>query len=1271
MNQANVNKSSLMENEDATSSELITLPSNNTDLSTFTSQNNTVISTDPNQTSDTSNILEHNNTKSFNPSESADTSQNNTVDSPDPNQSTDIINDDSSQHNSTIKPPDSSESSDTSNIGDSLIQTQEEGDTPTLRHNSTDPDPMSTQQQQTVSDKDNEESDMHLSSDEKSELSIEESVAQQLYKDSAITAKKSSIPTPLKQQEQDTERSNIDRLVSQTTRYILQDIKPDKFDHADFNNLKTHDDVQNKMTTENFAAKLKTALKDFAMQLEQEKSQDRITDLVSSKSRNDGTPSINQESIYFFKPSSLTDDKSSLSKKCDGKDCKRNKSQVSTFDNNDKVDDSGSSVPNGEHQQRSGISQQQQQPQSIYQQPRQARFYTNQPYSPSSYFQPIINNNLLGQTQQFPSSATASTIWRSLLRPLVQSQQPGDSINRLEQQLLQPSQTGESRRFKQELLQTLPQQEPHGFEQKLSTTNDIFINRVNNYLQNRETCAQPSPCRCEQYPCTCLQRICKCSDLCCQTSPCLCACSNTADSQRTLMSVISEGPDQACVCPYGISSKCYCRTQPNPNLLGFPSPSSKLNMFGFSNMELAANQLSLPPIFQKAAPSPCVFPFCGMISQEDATSRISCGDCHIVCRKSNAFTDPCFASCRCMKHHHHRHHHHLTPFTTIPRKREDAQLSAGRSSEDLRRRIISSHKRKPAQQRKRVHKLKRVNQSSSINNQQPAVQPTIQLSSTTPSVSSSTNANTIRPATTNNILPSTIQATVLSSAPDPLPYSSSRPSHHSVTYRESSSESTPFGVKALSSQDSKGATPASIKPSKTPSVKDVKDSKEVTSTIAKPFKILSFNGSMVTTLNSVKSTKPSNITSSHHSTGKNSAKVKPTFTPKTVHLNNTVSTLNNKGRSTTNSSKQINNTSTTTSTSKSHEKKKDRLKDFVKDITKEVFADPRHVINTETELEERLTEILYEVFTKRSHHKGNITNENGSSPITTNSTTSAAATTITTPTATATEEASKRHLLSNSTMTSPANGNRIRKSENEKSSSSRLSQIKSRIDGGGVSTTFSNSKFKSKIETLKMHSLASPRFKKKKSKSRIKIRNTKGHLILGAIKYHDIVKPADTLSNNAIKYATTLGSSDKMPNILRYQSPLETKRSTIPKLLMIPTSGKDKRSGKKTVTFSSVKKRNQKKSSFVRNKKSMQFEYPMIKKHSTVKNINTENFSHGNLNNSKDTRNMKKKKRNELSINRHLQKYDTTSMLTPTNLDIMLNQQIHSPSEKRRKYNSI
>ena len=170
------------------------------------------------------------------------------------------------------------------------------------------------------------------------------------------------------------------------------------------------------------------------------------------------------------------------------------------------------------------------------------------------------------------------------------------------------------------------------------------------------------------------------------------------------MTVISEGPDQACVCPYGISSKCYCRTQLNPNVFRFPLPSSKLNMFGFSNMGLAANQLSLPPILQQSAPLPCVFPFCGMISQEDTTSRSSCGDCHTVCRKSNAFTDPCFASCRCTKHHHRRHHH-LRPFTTIPILREDAPHLVGGSSEVLRRRIISSHKRKPAQQRKMVHKL--------------------------------------------------------------------------------------------------------------------------------------------------------------------------------------------------------------------------------------------------------------------------------------------------------------------------------------------------------------------------------------------------------------------------------------------------------------------------------------------------------------------------------------------------------------------------------------
>lgn len=385
--------------------------------------------------------------------------------------------------------------------------------------------------------------------------------------------------------------------------------------------------------------------------------------------------------------------------------------------------------------------------------------------------------------------------------------------------------------------------------------------------------------------------------------------------------------------------------------------------------------------------------------------------------------------------------------------------------------------------------------------------------------------------------------TELASAPSPLPFSSPYSFQSPVIHHESKSTASLTGVQlpkssktlfnydsskasteALSSHDSRGTTSTLAKSSKTSSPSSAKDSRVVNPTEGKSSQYLSFNESQGMTSTVAKS---SNATKSNQSTEKDSrlaTEITSTSSLNTIPQNNT---------------KPSNQTTST----KSHDKK-DRLKNFVKDITNEVFADPRHVVNTEEELEERLTEVLYEIFTKRSHHKENKTNENRSATATPPSkattisiTTAIPTSTVTMSTrSTTTEDASKRHLLSNSTVTSPVNGNRIPKSESEKSSSrSRPSQIKSRIDGG-FSTTPASSKFKSKIETLKLHSPATPRFKKKRSKSRVKIRNTKGHLILGAIKYHDINNPTET-SSDAIKYAATPGSNDKMPNILRLSFP--------------------------------------------------------------------------------------------------------------------------------------
>ena len=903
------------------------------------------------------------------------------------------------------------------------------------------------------------EPNIHISSDEKTELSLEEEVAQQLYKDSA--AKKSAIPaTPPKK------RNNIDRLVLQMTQHILHGVNSDRSSTLKLNQDKKFKHNEIRITPQELTARLKHVLKGFAMQLGQDTltSRDKISDKATPR-KNERT-----ERIYFSKPESTNVDvveTPNKSRMC--RDCNNCTSSSCKHVENVKTqtDDDGS-VPD-EHQ-RFSISPQ---PQFIYQ--PSTKFYTNQrlPF----YFQPYNNGIPLQRSQQFPTTG-----WRSILPP------PGAQI----------SSGGIT-----------------AFQQQLTDNNDIFINKVsNNIIQHGENCAQLSPCSCKQYPCTCMQRICKCSDSCCNIPPCLCSCNadlqDDAGATNNVMTVICQRPDQACVCPYGVSSKCFCH----------PSFSSNSNFrFSHSNMEF------MTPT-SKQAIAPCVFPPC-ILNQDKGSS---CNDCYTVCSKNDA-TNLCFMPCKCKKHRNH-----LKPF-----EESSASLRKkipSRSSEDLQRRNISL-KKKSAQngsiQKKKAHKTRRIKQATPMNIH--PVQTIVQLPPTSPLTRPTpSTTNTTLPAPIATLLPSPVTVAI-SLSPLSLPSSYSQSVAPQLSGRGSS---TSIGVKSKSS--------------------------------------------------STLSTKTADVSSSFHP------------------------------------GDQMN---------KDHTKavKTDRLRDFVKDIAHKVFADPHHVVKTAQEFEQRLTDVLFEAFTKRSgRHKENKPELDRS-----------------------TEGASKRHLLSNSTSPQVKEHRMISthkseiKSESEKS---RPGQIKSRIDG---LTNFSNSKFKSKIEVLKMHTplpSATLPFKHKKSKARIKIRNTKGHLILGAIKYHDISKPE---TSNAIKYATTPGSNNKMPDILRYQSTIQTRRSTIPKLT---TMGKD-RSSRKRVVFSSGKGKTRddiKKKTFSHQGKNTQFHYPTLNTHSK-KTLFSPKFSYGALNNIASF----KKKKNKLP-----KRSEKHKILMPTNLEIVLNQQSHSLLKRKK-----
>ena len=292
-------------------------------------------------------------------------------------------------------------------------------------------------------------------------------------------------------------------------------------------------------------------------------------------------------------------------------------------------------------------------------------------------------------------------------------------------------------------------------------------------------------------------------------------------------------------------------------------------------------------------------------------------------------------------------------------------------------------------------------------------------------------------------------------------------------------------------------------------------------------------------------------------------------------------------------------------TQKHENPKNNRLRNFVKDITQKLFSS--HNVNTEDELEDRLQEILYEVFT-RSHRNHVESSSKTVLPI-------------------------KRHFLTNLTSTSentietsspmkhvfPNGEDRMMKPR--LGSKTRGSQMKSRIDGFN-NILYNNNKFKSKVESLKMHtSAARSKAKNKKSKAKVKIRNTKGHLILGAFKYHNINKP----ELNAIEYAITPGFNNQMPDILRYQSAFESRRSTIPKLTTIQKNG----FGKKTLYFQTLKK------NMIKSKN------PGRVGHHTVKTFHAKSAK-------------------SLSLN-----YSKKRTLVSTNLDIMQNQQ--NQSFRKRK----